>query len=110
MDKTTIKSKIERAIYKLVADEIKEHVVDFTVLYIRRNNMDVDRDSMAKVLEVIRVAIDDAYFKNVDSTMQSLDADLEEFVVDANPLEPTASKKRGRPKKSTTVASTTSKS
>ena len=109
MNKAMLKSKMEKALFRLVTDEIKEHVVDFTVLYVRRNNLNVDRDSMAKVLDVIRLAIDDAFFKNVDSTMNALDADLEEFIKEVNPLELTVAKKRGRPKKTGTVASTTSR-
>lgn len=97
MDKQTLKAKIEKTFHKLVVNQIKEQIIDFTVLYVRRNNMDVDRESMTKILEVIRVAVDDAFYKSIDSTMNTIDGDLQTFMDEANPLAPT--KSAGRKKK-----------
>lgn len=86
MTKNQLKTEIEKTFHKLVADEIKEQVVDFTVLYVQKNRMEVDRASMSQVLEIVRLAIDDSYYKNIDKCLNALEPTLEEFVSDTNPL------------------------
>lgn len=86
MNKNQLKTEIEKTFHKLIAEEIKEQVVDFTVLYVQKNRMDIDRASLSQVLEVVRLAIEDAYYKNVDHCMNTLDTKIEEFVSDTNPL------------------------
>jgi len=89
MNKDQLRTEIEKTFQRLITDQIKEQVVDFSVLWVQRNKLAVDRDSMAKVLDVVRIAIDDAYYKNIDVAMNLLDSKLQEFVDDANPLAPT---------------------
>lgn len=89
MNKDQLRTEIEKTFQRLITDQIKEQVVDFSVLWVQRNKLAVDRDSMAKVLDVVRIAIDDAYYKNIDVAMNMLEPKLQEFVDDANPLAPT---------------------
>lgn len=81
-----LREKIERSFHNLLTNEVKEHLVDFVVLYVQRNKMPVDRDAMTQILEVVRIAIDDAFHQNIDRCMDGLAPALEEFVSDANPL------------------------
>jgi hypothetical protein len=71
-------TEIEKTIHGHV-QTIKESSIDFVVLYIRRNNINVDRDSLAKILEVFRIAIDNEHLNNVDKFLQNLDKTLTEF-------------------------------
>ena len=86
MNKDNLKGEFEKIVHKLVADRIKEHIVDFTVLWINKNNPEVDRASMSVVLETVRIAVDDAYYKNIDDILGKLDPHLDKFVDAANPL------------------------
>lgn len=86
---TQLLSHVERTFHKFITDTIKEHVVDFTVLYVQRNAPDVDRASMAKVLDIMRLAIDDGYFKYVDSVLDSVESKVEEVADAADPLDGT---------------------
>lgn len=87
MNISQLRTHIEKTFHRLLADEIKEHIVDFTILYIRKNKIAVDSDSLSKILEVVRVAVDDGYYKYVDTALDKLQPKLEEFVADANPLQ-----------------------
>ncbi len=86
MNKDQLKVEIEKTFHKLITDEIKEQVVDFTVLWVQKNKLDVDRNTLFQVLEVVRSAMDDSYYKSVDRCMDSLDPKIQEFVDDTNPL------------------------
>lgn len=87
MNISQLRTHIEKTFHRLLADEIKEHIVDFTILYIRKNKLAVDSESLSKILEVVRLAVDDGYFKYVDMALDKLQPQLEEFVADANPLQ-----------------------
>lgn len=86
MNKETLKGEFEKLVHRLVTDRIKEQIIDFTVLWINKKNPEVDRQSMSTVLEVIRIAIDDAFYKNVDDVLNQIDPHLDKFVDEANPL------------------------
>lgn len=86
MNKDQLKVEIEKTFHKLITDEIKEQVIDFTVLWVQKNKLDVDRNTLFQVLEVVRSAMDDSYYNSVDRCMNSLDSKIQEFVDDTNPL------------------------
>jgi phosphopentomutase len=73
--KEKLTTEIEKQLHKHM-QTIKESSVDFTVLYIRRNNIDVDRDSLAKICEVFRKAIDSEHLNHVDRFLTGLDKAL----------------------------------
>jgi ribosome-associated translation inhibitor RaiA len=85
-NKDQLKTEIEKTFHRLVTDEIKEQVVDFTVMWFNKKKIDIDRNTLFQVLEVVRSAIDDSYYKSIDRCIDSLDKSLQEFVDDTNPL------------------------
>lgn len=89
MTKDQLRTEIEKTFHKLITDEIKEQVIDFTVMWVNKNKLDVDRNTLFQVLEVVRSAMDDSYYKSVDRCMNALDSKIQEFVDDTNPLAPT---------------------
>jgi len=76
--KMKLETEVEKQTHKLVM-QIKEHVRDFTFLYVRRNNVDVDRESMSRVLDVVDLAVQDGYHKNIDKFGHALDKTLSDF-------------------------------
>ena len=74
MDNSKLRMAIERELHTFV-ENIKEHAIDFTVLYVRRNLKDqINTDQMATVLEVVRQAIDDGFMNTVDTFLGRIDA------------------------------------
>ena len=78
MDNSKLRMAIERELHTFV-ENIKEHAIDFTVLYIRRNLKDqINTDQMAKVLEIVRMAIDDGFMNTIDSFLSRVDSKINE--------------------------------
>lgn len=84
--KQELTDAIDKTFQKLLTQDIKEQVIDFTVLWIRRNKIDVDRDSLTKILDVFRIAIDDSYHKNSGRVLSKLDAPIDKVLREGNPL------------------------
>lgn len=79
--------EIERHIHGLVS-EVKEHVVDFTVLTIRKRHPEIDRAQLSIILDIVRQGIDDGFMTRIDRFMGKLDKSLADFTRnDENPLE-----------------------
>lgn len=78
-----LETNIERQIHGLVSD-IREHVVDFTVLKVRKHHPNLDREQLSVVLEVVKQAIDDGFLTRVDRFMKKIESSLEEFHQDEN--------------------------
>lgn len=77
MENKKLQAAIERELHTFV-ENIKEHAVDFTVLYVRRNLKDqIDSAQMAKILEIVRQAMDDGFMNTVDSFLGKIDAHVE---------------------------------
>lgn len=86
MDRKKLEMEIERQIHGLLT-EVKEHVVDFTVLTIRKRHPEIDRDQLSKILEIVRQGIDDGFMTRIDRFMGKLDKSLADFTKDdENPL------------------------
>lgn len=73
--------EVERVVHKHV-QRVKEAVIDFTHLYIRRNNIEVDRPSLARVLDIVSQGIDSEHMNKLDAFMNDLDKSLAEFEKD----------------------------
>jgi len=84
---------IERKVYDLTNNRIKEQVVDFTVLYLRRNNIRHTPEDLNNILEVFKMAMEDSYMKNIDSFLGTVDKDLDTLVEAVDPLDSTDSRK-----------------
>lgn len=78
MENSKLKMAIERELHTFV-ENIKEHAIDFTVLYVRRNLQgQIDTDQMAKILEIVRQAIDDGFMNTVDSFLGRVEGRIKE--------------------------------
>jgi len=87
MDRKKLEMEIERHIHGLVS-EVKEHVVDFTVLTIRKRHPEIDRAQLSIILDIVRQGIDDGFMTRIDRFMGKLDKSLADFTRnDENPLE-----------------------
>jgi hypothetical protein len=84
-NRAKLDTAVEKEMYKLVR-EIKEHTFDFTMLYVRKNNVPVDSNQMKLILEIVDKAIMDGFQRNLDRTMKGLDGALTEFASEENPL------------------------
>lgn len=69
---------VERTVHNHVK-RVKEAVTDFTQLYIRRNNLEVDRPSLAVILEIVNQGIESEHMNKLDLFMKELDKSLSEF-------------------------------
>lgn len=92
---------LERKVHDLTNNKMKEQVIDFTVLYLRRNNIRHTPEDLNNILEVFRMAMDDSFHKNVDNFLGSVDKDVDTLVETVDPLDSTDSRKS-----STVVAGT----
>ena len=89
--------EIERNVHSLVS-EVKEHVEDFTVLTVRKQHPDINRDHLALIMSIVRQAVDDGFMTKIDKFMGRLDESLVKFVAEANPLEPKSGQPAPSPK------------
>ncbi|NDB86488.1 MAG: hypothetical protein EB127_27890 [Alphaproteobacteria bacterium] len=79
MDTLKLKTQIEKELHGFVTN-IKEHMVDYTVLYVRRNMPHIDREQLTQILDVVRNGIEDSYFTQIDSFMTKMNVTIEETV------------------------------
>lgn len=73
-----LETNVERQMHGLVS-EIREHVVDFTVLKVRRSYPEIDRDQLTKILEIVKAGVDDGFMTKVDRFVKKLDESLVDF-------------------------------
>lgn len=87
MDRKKLEMEIERQIHALLS-EVKEHVIDFTVLTTKKRYPEIDREQLMLILEIVQNGIDDGFMTRIDRFMGKLDQSLAEFTKDdENPLE-----------------------
>lgn len=79
MDTIKLKTQIEKEMHGFV-NNIKEHLVDYTVLYVRKNMPHIDREQLTQILEVVRNGIEDSYFTQIDTFMNKMNVTIEENV------------------------------
>jgi len=77
--KIKLNTAVEKTVHKHI-DRVREGVHDFVILYLRRNRIEVDRDSLARILDVVGKAIDAQHMEKLDLLLQELDASLNDFV------------------------------
>ena len=61
---------------------VREGVHDFVILYLRRNKIEVDRDSLVAILDVVGKAIDAQHMEKVDHLLKELDDSINDFIED----------------------------
>lgn len=74
-------TSVERTVHNHMK-RVKEAVTDFTQLYIRRNNIEVDRPSLAVILDIVNKGIESEHMNKLDLFMKELDKSLSEFEQD----------------------------
>lgn len=79
--KTKAMTDVEKAIHKYI-EITKEMAVDSTVLYMQKNNIPVDRDSMHKTIEVFKMALDSQQMQQMDILVKELDKALSTIITD----------------------------
>lgn len=99
--KTKFKTELEKNIQRMIFKSIREHMVDFTVLYIRKNKLAIDGEVLNQILTIAQQGIDDGYYRSIDSTMNKMDEAIEGFIEETNPTHITSSSKKEETKKST---------
>lgn len=95
MDRNKLDTMIEREMFAY-ADMIKEHAFDFTMLYLNRNNIDIDRNVAARLLEIVKTAIEDGKTSKIDFVKKRVDKHLDEWTEQENPTQPTGRRKGPR--------------
>jgi propanediol dehydratase large subunit len=79
--KNKISLEVERTLHKHM-DRVKEGTIDFVHLYIQKNNIPVDRPSLAKILDIVRLALDSEHMNKMDIFLKDLDSALTSAVKD----------------------------
>jgi len=85
MDRQKLETAIEREVYKYI-ESLKEHMYDFTMIYLNRNQVPVDREQADKVLNIAKNAIEDGMLSKMDFFKKGIDGALAEFTEQENPL------------------------
>lgn len=95
MDKSKLQDAINREIYRLVAD-IKESMVDHTMIYLNKNQIDVDRNLAMRLLDIARGGVESALLSRMDMFNEKISKELDQFVDDAQDLPPSAKTKNSK--------------
>jgi len=94
-DRLHLETAIERETYRLV-EQIREHMYDHTMIYLQRNQVDVDREVADRILQIAKNAVDDGLLSKLDFYKANIDKALTEFTETENPLEHGKSSRRQR--------------
>jgi len=81
--KAKLQTDIERSVHKYL-ETIKELSVDSTILYIQRNNIPVDRDSMNKTIEVFKNSLESQQMQQLDAFMRNIEKSLNDLLKDVD--------------------------
>lgn len=79
--KIKLNTVIERTVHRHMG-RVREGVHDFVILYLRRNKIEVDRDSLVAILDVVGKAIDAQHMEKVDHLLKELDNSINDFIED----------------------------
>jgi hemerythrin-like domain-containing protein len=87
MNNSKIKTLIEKELHGFI-ENIKEHLIDYTVLYVRRHKPHIDREQLTEILEIVRGGIDDSYFSQIDKFINKMNVTLDS-ATESEPTEKT---------------------
>jgi hypothetical protein len=85
MDRKKLETVIESKVYKLV-ELLGEQMSDGTMIYLGRNQIDIDRMVADRLLSIAKGAMMDALLAHLDMFMKDLDKALVEATGKENPL------------------------
>ena len=77
--KVKLNTAVEKVLHRHM-NRVKEGIQDFTVMFLRRNNIDVDQASLVVISDVHKKAFDAQHMEKIDLLMKELDDALNEFV------------------------------
>ena len=92
MDRARLNTLIEREVHKLMT-QVGEHVYDFVHVYAMRNKLELDRPTMLKVLEIVKLAIQDGFQSKIAFFNEGIDKAVEDYTFEQSPLD---GKKKGK--------------
>ena len=81
--KDKLNTQIEKTVHRHM-DRVTEGAIDFTFLFIRRNNVDIDRDSLNTAVNIFREAMASEHLGKLDIFMKELDKSINSFIEDGD--------------------------
>lgn len=88
-----LETAIERETFRFI-ESIKEHMCDHVMIWLNRQNIDLDRQVAGRLLELAKTGIEDGMMSKMDLYKSGLDKVLTEFTETENPTEPGSSSQR----------------
>lgn len=85
MDRKKLETAIESRVYKFV-EMLTEQMYDGTMIYLGRNQIDIDRQVADRLLAIAKGAAMDAMYSHLDMFMKDMDKAITEFSGQENPL------------------------
>lgn len=86
MDRKKLETAIESRVYKFV-EMLTEQMYDGTMIYLGRNQVDIDRQVADRLLAIAKGAAMDAMYSHLDMFMKDMDKAITEFSGQENPLQ-----------------------
>lgn len=93
MDRKKLETAIESRVYKFV-ELLTEQMYDGTMIYLGRNQIDIDRQVADRLLVIAKGAVMDAMLSHLDMFMKDMDKAITEFSEQENPLQHGKSSKK----------------
>lgn len=81
INKAKLSTEIEKITHRYL-ESVKEMAVDSTILFMQRNNIPVDRDSMMKTIEVFKESLDSQQMQQFDKFVLEVDKVLSKALKD----------------------------
>lgn len=78
-EKNLIRTEIEKNLHSLVCVQVKDHIRDFVMLTVRRNQVPVEKFAVEHLIKTTELAIDDAFKRNVDALLDSIVESTEKY-------------------------------
>jgi hypothetical protein len=93
IDRKKLETAIESRVYKLV-ETLGEQMYDGTMIYLNRQQIDIDRQVADRLLVISKGALMSALLSHLDFFMKDIDKNLTEFTERENPLQHGKSSKK----------------
>jgi FlaG/FlaF family flagellin (archaellin) len=94
-DRQKLETAIEREAYRLV-EQIREHMYDHTMIYLNRNQVDIDRTVADQILTIAKNGVTDGLLSKLDFFKEKIDKVLTEYTETENPLQPGKPSKKAK--------------
>lgn len=95
MERDKLETAIEREAFKYV-ESLKEHMYDFTMIYIGRHQSPVDPKQAEIILNIAKSALEDGMLSKIDFFKKGIEGALTQFTEAENPLQPGKPLKKAR--------------